>query len=182
MPPDPKWPGGARVAVQFVINYEEGSEECVLDGDAQSEFRLSEIVGAPPYKGQRHLNMESLYEYGSRAGFWRLHRFAPQSASRASCMRCARTPFRGVDSCAHCAGCSPTDTCHAPCMHVRWRSSAILRLHMQWLKRAGKSLLTATGPPPLSPLTSPVCSAPPMSLLAPCTLMHPPPGTRPPAR
>jgi peptidoglycan/xylan/chitin deacetylase (PgdA/CDA1 family) len=73
-PPDPKWPGGARVAVQFVINYEEGSENCILDGDAASENLLSEIVGAQPYKGQRHMNMESLYEYGSRAGFWRLHK------------------------------------------------------------------------------------------------------------
>jgi peptidoglycan/xylan/chitin deacetylase (PgdA/CDA1 family) len=62
------------VAVQFVINYEEGSENCILDGDAASENLLSEIVGAQPYKGQRHMNMESLYEYGSRAGFWRLHK------------------------------------------------------------------------------------------------------------
>ncbi|KAJ1496104.1 hypothetical protein T484DRAFT_1760499 [Baffinella frigidus] len=73
-PPDPRWPGQARVAVQFVINYEEGSENCILDGDGQSEHLLSEIVGVPPYKGVRHMNIESLYEYGSRAGFWRLHR------------------------------------------------------------------------------------------------------------
>ena len=72
--PDPKWPGGARLAVQFVINYEEGAENCVLHGDAASEAFLSEIVGAEAYPGQRHMNMESLYEYGSRAGFWRLHR------------------------------------------------------------------------------------------------------------
>ena len=73
-PPDPKWPGGARVAVQFVINYEEGGENCILHGDTASEAFLSEIVGAQPYAGLRHMNMESLYEYGSRAGFWRLHR------------------------------------------------------------------------------------------------------------
>jgi putative urate catabolism protein len=72
--PDPQWPGGARLAVQFVINYEEGAESCVLHGDAASEAFLSEIVGAEAYPGQRHMNMESLYEYGSRAGFWRLHR------------------------------------------------------------------------------------------------------------
>ncbi|AMM83595.1 allantoinase PuuE [Martelella sp. AD-3] len=72
--PDPKWPGDARIAVQFVINYEEGGESCILDGDPASENLLSEIVGAEPWPGQRNLNMESLYEYGSRAGFWRLHR------------------------------------------------------------------------------------------------------------
>ena len=73
-PPAADWPGGARLAVQFVINYEEGGENCVLHGDAASEAFLSEIVGAAPIEGQRHMNMESLYEYGSRAGFWRLHR------------------------------------------------------------------------------------------------------------
>jgi putative urate catabolism protein len=73
-PPDPKWPGEARVAVQFVLNYEEGSEKCILHGDSASEDFLSEIVGAQPYAGLRHMNIESLYEYGSRAGFWRLHR------------------------------------------------------------------------------------------------------------
>lgn len=73
-PPDAKWPGGARIAVQFVINYEEGGENCVLHGDAASEAFLSEIVGAAPWVGQRHWNMESIYEYGARAGFWRLHR------------------------------------------------------------------------------------------------------------
>jgi putative urate catabolism protein len=73
-PPQPRWPGSARLAVQFVINYEEGGENCILHGDAASEAFLSEIVGAQPWPGQRHLNMESIYEYGSRAGFWRLHR------------------------------------------------------------------------------------------------------------
>jgi len=73
-PPDADWPEGARTAVQFVINYEEGGESCVLHGDAASEAFLSEIVNAEPVEGQRHMNMESLYEYGSRAGFWRLHR------------------------------------------------------------------------------------------------------------
>jgi putative urate catabolism protein len=73
-PPDPKWPGGANVAIQFVVNYEEGGENNILHGDAASEAFLSEIVGAVPHKGVRHMNMESLYEYGSRAGFWRLHR------------------------------------------------------------------------------------------------------------
>ncbi len=72
--PDPRWPEGALIAVQFVINYEEGGENCILHGDAASEMFLSEIVGADAWPGQRHPNMESFYEYGSRAGFWRLWR------------------------------------------------------------------------------------------------------------
>lgn len=72
-PPDPRWPGGARLAVQVVLNYEEGGESCVLHGDAASETFLSDIVGAQAYAA-RHLSMESLYEYGSRAGVWRLLR------------------------------------------------------------------------------------------------------------
>ncbi len=73
-PPDPKWPDDALVAVQFVVNYEEGGENNILHGDEASEAFLSEIVGAAPWRGQRHMNMESIYEYGSRAGFWRLWR------------------------------------------------------------------------------------------------------------
>ena len=68
-----KWPNNARIAVQIVLNYEEGAENCVLNGDKQSEVFLSEIIGAQPVKG-RHINVESLYEYGSRRGFWRLHK------------------------------------------------------------------------------------------------------------
>lgn len=73
-PPHPQWKDQARIAVQFVINYEEGGENCVLHGDPASEAFLSEIVGAAPFQGMRHMNMESCYEYGSRAGFWRLYR------------------------------------------------------------------------------------------------------------
>jgi putative urate catabolism protein len=72
-PPDPQWPGGARVAVNFVINYEEGAENNILNGDKGSETFLSEMVGAASHPA-RAMAMESLYEYGSRAGFWRLHR------------------------------------------------------------------------------------------------------------
>ena len=78
-PPDPQWPGGAKLALQFVVNYEEGGENCLLHGDAASEAFLSEIVGAEPWPGQRNWNMETLYEYGARAGFWRLHRLFTQA-------------------------------------------------------------------------------------------------------
>ena len=67
-----KWPNNARIALQIVLNYEEGSENCILHGDKSSETFLSEIIGAQPIKG-RHINMESFYEYGSKRGFWRVH-------------------------------------------------------------------------------------------------------------
>jgi OHCU decarboxylase len=73
-PPAANWPNGAKIAVQIVLNYEEGGENNVLHGDAASEAFLSEITGASAWPGQRHWNMESIYEYGSRAGFWRVHR------------------------------------------------------------------------------------------------------------
>ena len=79
-PPPADWPGGARTAVQFVVNYEEGAENCVLHGDAASEAFLSEIVSASPVADQRHMNMESIYEYGTRAGFWRLYRLFTERA------------------------------------------------------------------------------------------------------
>jgi putative urate catabolism protein len=72
--PDPRWPAGARVAVQFVVNYEDGGENCLLHGDAASAAFLSETIGALPLQGKRNLNIESVYEYGARAGFWRLWR------------------------------------------------------------------------------------------------------------
>jgi len=72
-PPHAQWPGDVRIAVQFVINYEEGGENNILQGDAASEAFLSKMVGADALAGVRHMSMEWLYEYGSRAGFWRLH-------------------------------------------------------------------------------------------------------------
>ena len=78
------WPNNARLALQIVLNYEEGSENSVLHGDKSSETFLSEIIGALPIKG-RHINMESLYEYGSRRGFWRIHQlFKNKYKTRAS--------------------------------------------------------------------------------------------------
>jgi putative urate catabolism protein len=73
-PPDPHWPGGARLALSLVLNYEEGGEHTPLEGDATSEAFLHEVVGAPPTVARRNLNTESMFEFGSRAGFWRVHR------------------------------------------------------------------------------------------------------------
>jgi putative urate catabolism protein len=77
-PPPADWPGGARLALQIVLNYEEGGENNVLHGDAGSEAFLSEIIGAASLPGERHLNIESIYEYGSRAGIWRILRLFEQ--------------------------------------------------------------------------------------------------------
>ena len=71
-PPHAQWPDGARIAVQFVLNYEEGGENSILHGDSASEMFLSEIIGAEPFHNARHMSMESIYEYGSRAGVWRI--------------------------------------------------------------------------------------------------------------
>jgi len=73
-PPDPRWPGGARLALQIVVNYEEGGERAILHGDTESEAFLQEVVGMSPLPGVRNLQVESIYEYGSRVGFWRLLR------------------------------------------------------------------------------------------------------------
>ncbi|TCP41850.1 allantoinase PuuE [Rhodovulum marinum] len=99
-PPDPKWPGGARLALQFVINYEEGGENCLLHGDEASEAFLSEIVGAAAWQGQRHWNMETIYDYGARAGFWRLHRMFTERAMPVTVYGVATALARGPEQVA----------------------------------------------------------------------------------
>ena len=79
-PPDPRWPNGAKIAVQIVVNYEEGGENCLLHGDPMSEAFLTEVIGAQNWPGERHWNVETMYEYGARAGFWRLHRCLTERA------------------------------------------------------------------------------------------------------
>jgi OHCU decarboxylase len=98
--PDPEWPGGARIAVQFVVNYEEGGENSILHGDAASEAFLSEIVGAAPWPGRRHWNMESIYEYGARVGFWRLHRMFSEAGLPVTVYGVATALARGPDQVA----------------------------------------------------------------------------------
>ena len=84
-PPDPEWPGGARLAVQFVVNYEEGGENTVLNGDAHSETFLSETPGGAPVIGARNINSETMYEYGSRVGIWRLMRLFAERGIHFTC-------------------------------------------------------------------------------------------------
>jgi OHCU decarboxylase len=99
-PPVADWPGGAHVAVQIVVNYEEGGENCLLHGDAMSEAFLSEIVGAQNWPGQRHWNMESIYDYGARAGFWRLLRILSAAGVPATCFGVASALARNPDQVA----------------------------------------------------------------------------------
>ncbi|MEW9273851.1 allantoinase PuuE [Gluconobacter oxydans] len=99
-PPDPKWPNGARIAVQFVINYEEGAENSVLHGDAGSEAFLSEMIGTKSIIGARCAQMESLYEYGSRAGFWRLRRLFDEAKMPVTVFGVAKALARNPDAVA----------------------------------------------------------------------------------
>ncbi|GEM16372.1 allantoinase PuuE [Gluconobacter oxydans] len=99
-PPDPKWPNGARIAVQFVINYEEGAENSVLHGDAGSEAFLSEMIGTKSIIGARCAQMESLYEYGSRAGFWRLRRLFDKAGMPVTVFGVAKALVRNPDAVA----------------------------------------------------------------------------------
>jgi putative urate catabolism protein len=98
--PDPRWPGTARIAIQFVVNYEEGGENSILHGDAASEAFLSEIVGAAAWPGQRHMNMESIYEYGARAGFWRLYRAFTSRRMPVTAFAVAHAMMRGREQTA----------------------------------------------------------------------------------
>ncbi len=99
-PPHPRWPNDARVAVQFVVNYEEGGERCVLHGDDEAETFLSDIAGAQPVVGARHANMESLYEYGSRAGFWRLLRLFDERHLPFTCFAVGMALLRNPEAAA----------------------------------------------------------------------------------
>ncbi|KAF4000002.1 allantoinase PuuE [Glaciimonas immobilis] len=116
-PPHPQWPGDARVTLQFVLNYEEGSENCVLDGDAGSETFLSEMIGAQSFAA-RHMSMESLYEYGSRAGLWRLLRLFEERKLPLTVFGVARALQRNLEATAAFQELGHEIACHG----LRWIS------------------------------------------------------------
>jgi putative urate catabolism protein len=130
-PPHARWPGAARIAVQFVLNYEEGAENCVLDGDAGSEIFLSEIVNAQSFP-MRHLSMESLYEYGSRAGLWRVLRAFEQRHLPLTVFAVALAMQRNPEAAAAFKELGHEIACHG----LRWISyqlmdEAVERAHMR---------------------------------------------------
>ncbi len=146
-PPDPRWPGGARLALQIVLNYEEGGENCILHGDSASEAFLSEIVGAEAREGVRHMSMESIYEYGSRVGVWRLKKLFDQYKIPVTVFAVGMAVERYPEpvQALHAAG-------HEICSHgYRWIDyqhieKSIEREHMQ---RAIRAIEDATGERPL---------------------------------
>jgi putative urate catabolism protein len=145
-PPHPRWPQGARIALQFVLNHEEGAERCVLDGDAQAEVFLSEIIGAQPF-AMRHMSMESLFEYGSRAGLWRVLRAFEQRALPLTVFGVARALQRHPEAVAAYLELGHEIACHG----LRWISyqevdEATERAHLQ---EAVAIMEALTGQPPL---------------------------------
>jgi allantoinase len=142
-PPHAHWPGGARIALQFVLNYEEGAENCVLHGDPASETFLSEIVGAAAFP-MRHMSMESLYEYGSRAGLWRLLRLFEERALPLTVFGVAQALQRHPDAVAAFRELGHEIACHG----LRWISyqnvdEATERAHMQEAVEIMRSLTGA---------------------------------------
>ncbi len=144
--PHPRWPGAARIAVQFVLNHEEGAENCVLDGDPASETFLSEIIGAAAFP-MRHMSMESLFEYGSRAGLWRVLRAFEQRQLPLTVFGVARALQRHPEAVA-----AYRELGHEIAAHgLRWISyqqvdEAAEREH---LREAVRILTALTGTPPL---------------------------------
>ena len=116
-PPDPRWPGGANIAVQFVLNYEEGAENNVLHGDSGSETFLSEVIGAQAFPN-RHMSLESLYEYGSRAGLWRVLRVFDRRRLPLTVFGVAMALARNPEAVAAFAARDDEIACHG----LRWQS------------------------------------------------------------
>ncbi|MBF5056127.1 hypothetical protein Y5W_01421 [Alcanivorax sp. 521-1] len=146
-PPDPRWPGGARLAVQFVLNYEEGGENCVLHGDAASESFLSEMVGAEARPGVRHMSMESLYEYGSRVGLWRLMRLFRRYRMPLTVFAVGMAAERHPDAIR-----ALVDEGHEICSHgYRWIDYQYVpeAEEAEHIGRAVEALTRAAGAPPL---------------------------------
>lgn len=144
-PPDPRWPRDARIAVQFVLNYEEGAENSVLDGDPASETFLSEITPAEAFPN-RHMSMESLYEYGSRAGLWRLMRIFERRGVPLTVFAVARALQRNPEAAAAFTELGHEIACHG----LRWTSYQLIdrdteRAHLQEAVRI-LTELTGTAP------------------------------------
>ena len=145
-PPDPRWPGGAKVAVQFVLNYEEGGENNVLHGDGASETFLSEIIGAQPFPN-RHMSMESLYEYGSRAGLWRVLRLFDDREIPLTIFGVATALARNPLAVEAFLGRGDEIACHG----LRWQSYQLVdaEVEREHLGAAVRVLTELTGTAPL---------------------------------
>ncbi len=145
-PPHPRWPGGANIAVQFVLNYEEGAEKNILHGDQSSETFLSEIVGAQPFT-DRHMSMESLYEYGSRAGLWRVLRAFSRRELPLTIFAVAKALARNPEAVAAFAARGDEIACHG----LWWRSYQLAdpELERAHLAEAVQLLTELTGEAPL---------------------------------
>ncbi|MFV3130292.1 allantoinase PuuE [Niveispirillum sp. KHB5.9] len=146
-PPHPRWPGDARIAVQIVMNYEEGGENCLLHGDAHSEAYLQEVVGTQPLVGQRNLSVESVYEYGSRAGFWRLMRLFDKYGIKITCYAVAMALARHPDAAKAMAAAGHEIASHG------WRwidyQNVPEDVERQHMKRAIDTIREVTGERPL---------------------------------
>ena len=146
-PPQARWPGGARLALQVVLNYEEGAENSVLHGDAASETFLSEIIGAEAFAGVRHKSMESLYEYGSRAGLWRLLRIFGERDIKVTVFGVAMALQRHPQA----AQAMLADGHEIACHGWRWINYQFIdeATEREHIKQAVATLTALTGSPPL---------------------------------
>jgi putative urate catabolism protein len=146
-PPDPQWPGDARVAVSFVLNYEEGGENTILNGDAASEVFLTETPGGAPWVGERDLSTESMYEYGSRAGFWRILRLFAERNMRFTSWSVGRALELNP-----AAGKAMAEAGHEVASHGwRWINSKdfTLEQELDHMARAVKAITDSAGKPPV---------------------------------
>ncbi|MDT5386961.1 MAG: allantoinase, partial [Mycobacterium sp.] len=145
-PPDPRWPGGANVALQFVLNYEEGGERNVLHGDQESETFLSDVVGAQAFPN-RHMSVESLYEYGSRAGLWRVLRVFDRRELPLTVFGVATALARNPDAVAAFVARGDELACHG----LRWLSYQLVEpgLEREHMAEAVRVMTALTGEAPL---------------------------------